>query len=318
MTSPVVFVGMTTIPARVPHILPVLSSVARQTFAPAAFFVSVPEFSKRENMPYPLDEISEKLAAAETRFPMTLNMVPDDYGPLTKLVGLLLGSEVGKRGPPDLLVTIDDDAELDPRFLERLVAASARYPGDAVAFCGHAINVFGLLPTRWGFRGPANTLGDALSLPDGARVNVVCGFGGVCYPATAFRRRLDPFMESLRKSYPQLGKNDDLYISAWLARLGVTKRVVSFGGGRHNEQKPLPHANENALSGGFGTRTAWASAKHLKSWLSLIERLQRLNLLEIEEGGPICKNLSIVIPGSTIIVTAACCFILYMWAHRRV
>jgi hypothetical protein len=278
-----VVVGLTTIPARVGDLGPVIASVAAQTRPPDVFYVSVPKFSSRENKPYPLDLISKALQPLGAIG--KLNVLDQDYGPLTKLMGMLL---VEPNAPGTLIITVDDDHALDPRLVQTLVARAEEFPRDVVAFSGQYIDFGRLLLPCWGSSDPLRSNRFPLSvlyLPHGHQVNIIAGWAGVAYPRRFFGTMVpDPEMELLRKpgtagTILNLHRHDDMYISCWLKKLQIVKRVVSYYG-QTTTHAPLPFSHENALCANDGCRTLESSVSHLKQWLKLAKTLQSRGLLE--------------------------------------
>lgn len=284
--------GLTTIPSRVQHMGPVIKALANQTRIPDAVCVSVPKFSNKEQIDYPLESIKQILsdnAGAIGRLIIT----DKDYGPLTKLMGILLDEKARDEKEPrkflerktasTLLITADDDQLYGPTFVETLTEGAEEqrmaYGGIpvAVCLCGHNL---GSAPFVWGFRCSRkddNILSRSIFLKPGTRVTVVSGWCGCAYPVDAFvgiTARLgdqhqipegahnfpisqkevpDGFMEWLRtKEIPLLHRHDDLYISCWLYRLQVPKVVIAYRG--PHLDKELPYAQQGALSSADSSR----------------------------------------------------------------
>ena len=262
-------VGLTTIPRRVESLGPVLKSVNDQSYAPDYKIISVPEYSSRENKPYPMKELE---GIAES-YGFEVNVIKEDFGPLTKLMGMVM---MFPRVDGLLLITIDDDHVLHRDTVMTLVDGSNRYPGDVVAINGLRVDVLGLVPqfssSVWLNNSPLTSW---MALRDGDQVNLIMGYGGVAYPRNVLVP--DTYMESLRNG-TKLHNHDDLYISAWLNRLGVTKRHVGPGNIGH---APLPQSGEHALCAGNNrTRTQGTARAHLREWLSIIRGLQEKGVLE--------------------------------------
>jgi hypothetical protein len=272
--NPRVVVSLSTIPSRSKDLEPTLVSLAAQTLKPDAIYVSIPRHSTREDVDYPIKAIA-KVVKRVLPGVGRVAVVDDDYGPLTKLMAPLLHED----SPTTLIVTVDDDQQYDPRFVETLVTGAARHPKAAVCLCGH---VLGKFPSVWGFRSsrcdktwPLKTIYLA---PD-TRVDIVSGWCGVLYPRGVFGEDVPhPAMEDLRlEKLKILHKHDDLYISAWLDLLGVEKYVVAYEGAHGDKQ--LEHAYKNALSTGNKGRTPAAGLKHMREYWGVIRALRSRGML---------------------------------------
>ena len=113
-----VVISLTTLPSRLPHILPCLTSLHAQTYPIHRIFLHLP------SPPHPPPSPHHHLTSLPW---LTLTHPPLDHGPLTRLTSL----------PPDLhppyyLLTVDDDLIYHPRMVEGLARASRRV-GDGVA-----------------------------------------------------------------------------------------------------------------------------------------------------------------------------------------
>lgn len=274
-----IVVGLTTIPSRVKYLKTIVAALGDQSRVPDAICVSVPRISSKENAKYPLKEIAREIESVSPKPGVTKVVVVDqDYGPLTKLAGMILSEE---NRPGTLLITADDDQLYGPTFVETMVSGAEKYQGCAVCLCGH---VLGKPPFLWGFRcsrSDANPVSKAMFLNAGTRVTVVSGWCGCAYPRWVFPGKgMDPSMEDLRLSgtMPLLHRHDDLYISVWLYLLGVPKVVIKYDGPHHDEE--LSHAREGALSSGDGSRSTSTMVKHLFEWWHLAKDLQGMGLLE--------------------------------------
>lgn len=300
-----VVVGLTTIPSRVRHLAPVIAALYDQTRRPDAIYVSVPRVSAKEKgVVYPVEELSRILAKHAGDRGRVL-VVPEDFGPLTKLMGMLL-SEADD--PRTLLITADDDQLYGPNFVETMLRGAQENPGAAVCLCGHTL---GRGPFVWGFRcsrSDDNPISRAVFLRPGTKVTVVSGWCGCGYPRSVFGPAgslPDPHMELLRKrEIPLLNRHDDLYISSWLYRLRVPKVLIAYRGRHHDEE--LPHAQENALSSGDSSRSPRTMVKHLAEWWRFANQLRRMGLLEPSDDVPWNK--------STVFMAAVCCSVLAIGA----
>jgi hypothetical protein len=214
-------VSMTTTPARLPFLAPVLDRLLDQTFTGFALQLHIPEVCRRTNRRY-------ELPAYLTRYAKRLAVCPADadYGPATKLLGpFARRSSIG-----DLLITVDDDVLLERHAIEELVAAAARFPSDAIGFMGVSSGQFV----------HAESLAER-GLPS-ASVGLLGGYRGVLYPASALDQSiLSDYRALSRACEPFL---DDDHLFSWnLARRGISRTVIAT---KHSP--PGPEINAELLN----------------------------------------------------------------------
>ena len=117
-------VGLTTIPSRLPFIIPTLKSLLLQDLLPRKVILHLPWQSRREGRGY---RVPDELQGLQT---IQIQRC-DDAGPATKILPTLLAS------PPDQrIVAVDDDRLYRPTFLRRLLEASDDRPEAAVGCMG--------------------------------------------------------------------------------------------------------------------------------------------------------------------------------------
>ena len=258
----------------------------RQTVRPDALCLGIPRFSTRENRPYDVPSLQRAIAEANAATPacpaldVRVVELDADYGPLCKLLGALSATS-GPASAGTLVVTVDDDQIYDERLLETIVAGAAAHPDSVVCFCGHAISANERLlgVYEWGFRSSGfdgNALARAFQLDSGSRVDIVSGWCGVAYPRRLLPDALDWELEAIRTTLnPVLHRNDDVYISAWLSRLGVPRVLVAYpADSRHvqREDKIVGRQNPLSLSGSSGYVAG--NVRHLFEWWSLISYMR--------------------------------------------
>ena len=111
-----VIVSLTAIPPRFPYLDGVLQGLLRQTLRPEAILLNIPESYRRTSF--------NPVTPPPVPAGVTLNRVPQDYGPATKILPTL---EM-YRDQDVLLFFCDDDKVYDPQALERFVAAAMARP----------------------------------------------------------------------------------------------------------------------------------------------------------------------------------------------
>jgi hypothetical protein len=120
-------VSLTTIPSRLPHIATTLKSLMRQSRAPARIVLNLPEFSKRENIPYVIPSFLESLKAVEI-------VRCADLGPATKVVPAL-----GRESPMRKIIVVDDDRIYPENLVRDLEDAADRDPTAAFGMSGWVV-----------------------------------------------------------------------------------------------------------------------------------------------------------------------------------
>lgn len=120
-------VTLTTIPSRLPHILPTLKSLMRQSVAPRRIVLNLPEHSRRENCRYEIPDILTGLASLRIERCA-------DLGPATKLLPTLAREQADAR-----IIVVDDDRIYPANFVEDLDGAAAERPDAAFGFSGWVV-----------------------------------------------------------------------------------------------------------------------------------------------------------------------------------
>lgn len=120
LRSPWLVVGMTSLPSRIPGIVPALSSVAVQERRPDRLVLSLPRTSRREGRGY---ELPAALLEVLQEHPwMEVHWMEEDFGPGTKILGALdwLAAHANPCSD-DVLMVLDDDHEYSPHALGDLL-----------------------------------------------------------------------------------------------------------------------------------------------------------------------------------------------------
>lgn len=119
-----IVVSLTTIPSRFGSIDDTLKSLLAQTRKPARIVLNVPEFSRREQVPYVVPAHLLGLASLEIRR-------CEDFGPATKVIPALLAEAADQP-----VLVVDDDRIYPPAMVAWFEAAAARLPDSALALGG--------------------------------------------------------------------------------------------------------------------------------------------------------------------------------------
>ncbi len=167
-------VGLTTIPSRLPFVLPTLKSLLLQNVPPGKILLHLPKHSRREQVAYSVPEELKNLEVIQI-------IGCPDWGPATKILPALLDSD-----PDQRVVAVDDDRIYRPTLLEDLLAASERHPDAAVGCCGLIVpldrvdrrkGLLGRTIDGLGFRRGVSLRGSRRRRP--LPVDVLHGYGGV-------------------------------------------------------------------------------------------------------------------------------------------
>lgn len=220
MDKPRVVVSYTTMPSRYDVLKKSISSIHSQTYKVDAIYVAIPYRSKRLDKEYP--PIPDDLASI-----CSIVRTDIDYGPITKIYGAL----ISEKDPNTVIISCDDDVGFPPNLIEILMKHHRSNPKDAICGTGALISkglaFISMISTlnstckKWsgffGFHVP----------PEGRCVDLVFGVGGVLYTRGMFPTN-DELEDKLLKyalQDPAIFHNDDVLISAYLSKQGISRRV---------------------------------------------------------------------------------------------
>jgi hypothetical protein len=126
-----IVVSLSTIPSRIQNINKVIDSILQSDIQPDLIYLNIPKISKKENKPY--------FTQGNLHPKVFVNIVEEDYGPITKLYPTLL-----KETDDDtIIICVDDDKEYDKKLIPYLVNYSHKYPDSCICVSGW--NYFNLL-----------------------------------------------------------------------------------------------------------------------------------------------------------------------------
>ena len=167
-------VGLTTIPSRLPFLLPTLKSLLLQDVLPGEIRVHLPRHSRREQVAYVVPEELQGLEVVKV-------VRCSDWGPATKILPALLASD-----PDQPVVAVDDDRLYRPTLLSDLLDASETNPDAAVGCFGVIVPVDrvdrrkGLVGrTIEGLRYGRGVSLRGSRLPQPMAVDILHGYGGM-------------------------------------------------------------------------------------------------------------------------------------------
>ena len=199
--KPNVIVSMTTTPYRIKHIEAALQSIFAQTKQADRIYVNVPSIFEREGTPYTIPESLLRIPK------VVVNHCEHDYGPATKLLGVLNIEE----DPETMVVTIDDDIYYPDNLLETYVKLGQSNPDAVFSPTGFNIQLH---------RPPGQLI--QLNNEHLGRISIVEGFGSIAYR----RKFFDDSIYAI-KDYPtNCYLSDDLVISNYLEKKRISKLYV--------------------------------------------------------------------------------------------
>lgn len=218
-----VIISLTTIPSRLQTTLPkTLDSLIAQTIEPYSIELYLPPSCHRPNG-WPAEAMGH-YGISMCRDGVIECYIPRDYGPVTKLGAM---QPTNADLPDDLIVTVDDDIEYKPTWLETIVKAAEQYPDDAIGFAGW--NVGGFLAGNGSYQ---------WTTPP-CFCDVIEGWAGAAY-----RRK---FFEGINilESPPEFQFVDDVWISSVLNKRKIKRRLLPGGG--FILAQPLDEGSQNGL-----------------------------------------------------------------------
>ena len=248
--------SLTTLPGRISKIKKTLLSLNNQRIPFDAIYLTLPEKCYRLSEPYP--DIPEDIAEL-----CTIVRVPQDYGPVTKILGGLL-----KESRPDtVIITVDDDWEYPRTFVEEYLRAHKRLPDKALASTGAII---GTSPFRYSLicnREKINFGQFFSKKPESYEtpVDILYGYSGVLYLRKFFpeKDRLEAdFLAGVFED-EDLFLHDDVYISSYLNNNHVPRSVIQISYDLEEEDEK----SSDAISGNM--------ARFLVGFMNAIDKCER-------------------------------------------
>lgn len=234
-----VIVTLTTIPSRLYNILPTIESIINQEIAPDEIVLSLPLESKREPKPNqdPYDKNTIKKIFNKTN--ITILRCNIDYGPATKLLGLLEREKTKNLSPDDegLIITLDDDKIYGKETTKNLLEGWNRNKNCVVARKGSIIiqlskdsESYLSNKTRLDkLDRQKETLIIGNSIDVDTSCSIIFGTGGVLYRSSFFKNDIFYYEEN-NKKYPrkEMFSRDDILFSGYLGKNGITKKIIKF------------------------------------------------------------------------------------------
>lgn len=203
-----IVVGLSTTPYRIGRIFTTLPHIIDQNIHIDKIYLQIPYVFKRDNIEYIVPDWLYKMDG------ITI-IRTEDYGPATKLLGILKNVELDE---DSIIVTLDDDIKYKSNTVLHLAYAALKNPNKAIGISGTDIyqenevrvyhdKILGL-KTRYN----SNT-----------DVAILQGYAGIAYRKHFF----DESIYDIVKLPEFCIQSDDIYISFNLAKRGITRRSLS-------------------------------------------------------------------------------------------
>lgn len=248
-----VVITLSTLPDRYQKLVKTLKSLKEQDYKVDEIYLSLPTFSVRMNIKYPpLNEEILKLAKPV--------YIEKDYGPITKLLGALYSEE----NSDTIIISCDDDYIYPKNFVSSLIAKHNSFPNSALGSSGmlikYACPFCAIHPnlSEIQYRIPKIQIEN-----DGRKVDILYGFSGVLYLRGFFPRKEDlNMLLSISMSDQDLFLNDDIVISAFLAKHGIERRIF----------KDIPKVEHVLNDKGIRERSQYELSYNLKDFMLRMNR----------------------------------------------
>lgn len=199
-----VVIALSTTPYRIKHIQHNLELLHLQNMPIKAIYVSIPYVFKRDNIAY---EIPEWLQEDKR---ITI-LRTDDYGPATKILGVLSNVNLPKN---TILISVDDDIDYPYNLALHLAYRAKRNPRAAIGLSGVNIDydTTGMIA--------ADSKDGLINInSENTTVSALQGVAGIAYRPHFFDNSIYDIINAPRECI----NSDDLYISFYLARKNIAR-----------------------------------------------------------------------------------------------
>jgi hypothetical protein len=243
-----IVITLSTLPDRYKKILKTLQSLKKQTIAIDEIYLSLPEYSVRMKLNYPElpDEIKNLVKVVK---------IEQDYGPITKLLGALYCEEDSR----SIIISCDDDYIYPENFVEKLIEKHILFPNAAIGSSGMLIKKSCPLCAIHPNLSAIQYRIPKIPIPkEGRKVDILYGFSGILYLRGFFPRteELDMLLK-ISLSDQDFFLNDDVVISAFLAKHGIERRIF----------KDIPKAEHVLNEKGIRERSQYELSYNLKEFM---------------------------------------------------
>lgn len=201
-----IVISMTTTPHRINSMEEQFKTILQQKRQPDAIYLSIPYVFKRDNLEYQIPDWLNK-------YPQVIILRTEDYGPATKLLGVLEQVNL----PDDaIIITLDDDAHYPDNIILELAYYAQQHPDAAIGILG-ANPIYGadnMIDLN-------SELGIKKTMRPNAKVSILQGYTGVAYR----RKFFDANVFDILQAPQDCIKSDDFYLSYFLARKNIDRIV---------------------------------------------------------------------------------------------
>lgn len=251
-----VIATLTTIPSRMDNVHVTIESILNQTLKPDEVVLSIPTHSLREEKDY---ELSDEVKKLSDEGKITLLHCEEDYGPATKLLGVLkreIDLDYTEDREP-ILITFDDDKRYHSDAIHNLLSSDLIECG--VVVCRKGSRIY-MVDEDHPFHTEKND-GILERIYNGAdessvkRVDVLFGTGAVAYRPSYFDHDVFDY-KAENEDFPEVSAFfvDDIFLSGYLAEKDISIVVASFDKSPTQEKLSshvldvnTPNANVQAL-----------------------------------------------------------------------
>lgn len=210
-----IYIGLTTIPNRLPYIHNTLNSLLNQDTQPTKIYLFIPSKSKRFNSEYNINNIKKELINDPNQIIEYITGIEDE-GPITKFYKLL---DLVPREKNNYLFLADDDII---------------YPSDRISNIKKYINInddvtkaYGIAGRVYFNRDKERLLFFKLKEKGFMYVDILETYNMVAYPRKIFPENSNEFIKWLKKLPKEAFYVDDIVLSYW-CKLHNCKRVIYF------------------------------------------------------------------------------------------
>ena len=210
-----IYIGITTIPARLPYIHNTLNSLLEQDIKPNKIYVFIPQKSKRFNIEYDIKQIKHNLINDPDGIIEYITGINDE-GPITKFYKLL---DLVPNDNNNYLFLADDDVI---------------YPNNRISNIKKYINPNDIITKAHGVSGRVyfNNKKEKLAffnlkIKGFMYVDILEAFDMVAYPRTIFPDNSNEFLKWLKQLPKDAFYVDDIVLSYW-CKLHNCKRVIYY------------------------------------------------------------------------------------------
>lgn len=235
-----VIATLTTIPSRMVNVHITIESIMSQTVKPDEIVLSIPSRSMREEKDY---ELSDQVKEMSDSGKITLLQCEEDYGPATKILGVMkreLDIDYSEDREP-IIISFDDDKRYHANVIENLLSSDLIECG--VVVCRKGSRIY-RVDEDHPFYTPNNN-GILERVYSGAdesgvkRVDILFGTGAVAYRPSYFDHDVFNYKES-NEDFPEVESFfvDDIFLSGYLAERDINIVVASFEKTQVQEKLP--------------------------------------------------------------------------------